>query len=393
MEWTEENNKATINELLDYYAELLGVYGDFVHANLDAELPTKLKVLQTLKSLATTIDSLLKRWSVAYRGYDGNTHQAREDANAALAERQDGLDGASEVSGSDVRSDVDALELKIVLRELPAMTGNGHRIEGKPLTPTPEPMPMPMPKTPVKKTKAEVVAGIFDQLESGEQTTAAIAASSGRSERSVRRVLSEMVSDGKLSLVKRGVYRLSRSVKWTETDNQTLINALLAVYTALIDACKADVKEIFASQEISETEKIGCVKAFNACVATIDRLMKRWSLVHLGWNTNTGLAKVDAKAKRHHAERVDLVSAPLEAFFHIVSHYDPCMREILENLPPPIKPPDDETGAWSYDATTMELFPPWGSAPIGETEARNRLMKRKRSTPAALILFASTTQA
>lgn len=387
MEWTEENNKATISELLDYYAELLGGYGDFVSENLDADLPTKLKALQTLKSLATTIDSLLKRWSVAYRGYDGNTHQAREDANAALAERQEGLDGASEVSGSDVFSDADVLELKIVLRALPEVAVNGHPIEGKPLAPIPAPEPMPTPKTPVRKKKAEVVAGIIDELESGEQTTAAIAASSGRSERSVRRVLSEMVSDGKVNLVKRGVYRLSRSVKWTEADNETLINELLAVYTALIDACKADVKEIFASQEISDTEKIGCVKSFNACVAMMDRLMKRWSLVHLGWNTNTGLAKADAEAKRHHAEKVDLASAPLEAFFYIASHYHPCMREILENLPPPLKPTNDEIGVWSYDATTQELFPPWGRAPIGEAEARSRLMKRKRSTPVALILY------
>ena len=87
MEWTAENNKATINGLLDYYADLLAVYREFVDQNLDAELPTKLKALQTLKSLATTIDTLLKRWSFAYRGYDGNTHQAREDATAAVAER------------------------------------------------------------------------------------------------------------------------------------------------------------------------------------------------------------------------------------------------------------------------------------------------------------------
>ena len=58
MEWTAENNKATINGLLDDYADLLAVYREFVDQNLDAELPTKLKALQTLKSLATTIDTL-----------------------------------------------------------------------------------------------------------------------------------------------------------------------------------------------------------------------------------------------------------------------------------------------------------------------------------------------
>ena len=386
MEWTEENNKETINGLLDYYADLLAVYRDFVHQNLDAELPTKLKALQTLKSLATTIDTLLKRWSFAYRGYDGNTHQAREDATRSLAGRQDRLDNESEVSVSDSVNDAELVELKIVLRGLPEMAENGYPIDGKPLPSIPE--PMPMPKTPVKKTKTEVVAEIFDVLKAGEQTTATIADTIGRSERSVRRDLTALISDGKVSLVKKGVYRLHRSVLWTEADNRVLINALLGVYTALIDACKGDVTEIFSSQDLSNTEKMGRVKVFNACVAMMDRLMKRWSLVHLGWHTNPRLAKADAEAKTHHTEKVDVAGAPLEAFFKVVTHYHPSMREICFNMPLPLKPPNDEVGTWSYDATTQELFAPWEREPISEAEARQRLMNRKNSTPAALILFA-----
>ena len=103
MEWTAENNKATINGLLDDYADLLAVYREFVDQNLDAELPTKLKALQTLKSLATTIDTLLKRWSFAYRGYDGNTHQAREDATRSLAERTSLTDSEEEDDFHDGR--------------------------------------------------------------------------------------------------------------------------------------------------------------------------------------------------------------------------------------------------------------------------------------------------
>ena len=221
MEWTAENNKATINGLLDDYADLLAVYRDFAEQNLDAELPTKLKALQTLKSLATTIDTLLKRWSFAYRGYDGNTHQAREDATRSLAERTSLTDSEEEDDFHDA-DDAEWVELKIVLRELPEMPDNGHPMDGKPFTPSAEPMPVSPP--PVKKTRTEVVAGIFDVLESGEQTTAAIADAIGRSERSVRRDMKALISDGKVSLVKKGVYRLHRSVKWTEADNRVLIN-------------------------------------------------------------------------------------------------------------------------------------------------------------------------
>ena len=48
----------------------------------------------------------------------------------------------------------------------------------------------------------------------------------------------------------------------------------------------------------------------------IDRLMKRWSLVHLGWSTNPRLAKADAAAETSHdTEKVDLEGAPFEALF------------------------------------------------------------------------------
>ena len=385
MEWTAENNKETINGLLDDYADLLAVYREFVDQNLDAELPTKLKALQTLKSLATTIDTLLKRWSFAYRGYDGNTHQAREDATRSLAERTSLTDSETEDDFHDA-DDAEWVELKIVLRELPEIQENGHPMDGKPFTPSAEPMPVSPP--PVKKTRTEVVAGIFDVLESGEQTTAAIAVAIGRSERSVRRDLTALISDGKVSVVKKGVYRLHRSVKWTEADNRVLINTLLGVYTALIDACKGDVKAIFSAQDLSNTEKLGSVKTFNACVSMLDRLMKRWSLVHLGWSTNPRLAKADAAAKTSDTEKVDLEGAPLEALFKVVTHYHPSMREICFSMPAPLKPPDDEVGVWSYDATTQELFPPADREPISEAEARRRLMKRKSSKPAPLFLFA-----
>ena len=384
MEWTAENNKATINGLLDDYADLLAVYRDFALQNLDAELPTKLKALQTLKSLATTIDTLLKRWSFAYRGYDGNTHQAREDATRSLAERASLTDSETEDDFHD-GPDAELVELKIVLRELPEMAENGHPMDGKPFTPSAESMPVSPP--PVKKTRTEVVAGIFDVLESGEETTAAIADAIGRSERSVRRDMKALISDGSVSLVKKGVYRLHRSVLWTEADNRVLINTLLGVYTALIDACQGDVKAIFSSQDLSNTEKLQSVKTFNACVSMLDRLMKRWSLVHLGWSTNPRLAKADAAAKTSDTEKVDFAGAPLEAFFQVVSHYHPSMREILEKMPSPLKPPDDEVGVWSYDATTQELFPPSDREPISEAEARRRLMKRKSTTPAALIVY------
>ena len=385
MEWTEEHNKRTINTLLDYYADLLSRYADFVEQTATADLTTKLKTLQTLKSVAVTIDTLLRRWSFAYRGYDSNTHQARQDADAEVSERASSKSETQEARQGG--SDDGLVELKILLKALPE--NEGEAVTGKNLSQQTESSVSPVPKLPVKKMKKEeVVAEISKILDDSEQSTAAISEKIGRSERTVRRYLTPMISEGKVTLIKKGVYRLHRSVKWTEADNREMINQLLHVYTALINVCKDDVKDGFTGQEMSDTEKIKIVKTFNACVATIDRLMKRWSLVHLGWNTNPRLAKADAEAKTHHAEKVDLENAPLEVLFKVIRHYGASMKAILFNMPGVQKKvSDDEFGVWAYDQTCQELYPPDRTQPISEADARKRLMNRKSPGPAPLIVF------
>ena len=379
MEWTETHNKTTINELLDFYADLLAAYRDFAVQHLDAELPIKLKALQEFKSVATTIELLLKRWSFAYRGYDGNSYQARADANAAVAEQASLTDSETEDDFHD--------ELKITLREVPEIAENGHPMAGAPLTSTQD-SSFPQSKEPVKKTKAEVIAAIFDVLEAGEQRTAAIAAAIGRSERSVRRDLKALIAEGKVSKVKKGVYRLHRSVKWTENDNQLLINTLLGIYTALVDACKGDIKKIFASQEIS-TPREDATRQDVQYLCRDDRPFDEAVVVgasRLARESGAGESRCGGR-KTAHTEKVDLASAPLEAFFQIVGHYASDARELIENIPSSVKPPNDEIGTWSYDATTQELFAPSEQEPLSEAEARRRLMKRKSTSPATLFLF------
>lgn len=380
MEWTEDNNKATINHLLDYYADLLSRYADFVEQLGTADLPTKLKSLQTLKSVALTIDALLRRWSFANRGYDSNTHQARHAAAELSTQKSTPEKDTEDVSYTDD----DRVELKIRLRTL-RESEDAPFITGETLEETDSPSPAPP-----KVKKSTVAAAISNFLEAGEQSTAAIAQKTGRSERTVRRDLTEMQSDGKVSRVKKGVYKLHRSVKWTEADNREIINELLRAYTEMIDLCKGSVKDGFTLEDVSDTEQIKIVKTFNACVATVDRLMKRWSLVHLGWHTNPQLAKADAEANAFESARVDLQNAPIEAFFRVTAHYHRDMKELLFNLPGTGKKqtlPNYEVGLWSYDATTQELYPPDSTEPISEADARKILLNRKTSDPAPLAVF------
>ena len=379
MAWTEDNNKQTINQLLDYYADLLSRYADFVEQLGTADLPTKLKSLQTLKSVALTIDALLRRWSFANRGYDSNTHQARQAAAELSTQKSTPEEETEDVSYTDDGM----VELKIRLCALPESEDEPF-ITGETLEETDAPSPAPP-----KVKKSMVAAAISNFLEAGEQSTAAIARKTGRSERTVRRDLTEMQSAGKVSLVKKGVYKLHRSVKWTEADNRDLINELLGVYTEMIDVCKGGVKDGFTLEDVSDTEQIKSVKTFNACVATVDRLMKRWSLVHLGWNTNPQLAKADAEAEASKAARVDLQNAPIEAFFRVTTHYHPDMKAIIFSMPHARKntAPNYEVGLWAYDGTAQELYPPNSTEPISEANARKILLNRKTSDPAPLIVF------
>ena len=379
MAWTEDNNKATINQLLDYYADLLSRYADFVEQLSTADLPTKLKSLQTLKSVALTIDALLRRWSFANKGYDSNAHQARQAAAELSTQKSTPEEETEDVSYTDDNM----VELKMRLRALPESEDEPF-ITGETLEETDAPSPAPL-----KVKKSMVAAAISNFLEAGEQSTAAIARKTGRSERTVRRDLTEMQSVGKVSLVKKGVYKLHRSVKWTEADNREIIDELLRVYTEMIDVCKGGVKDGFTLEDVSDTERIKSVKTFNACVATVDRLMNRWSLVHLGWNTNPQLAKADAEAKASKSARVDLQNAPIGAFFEVTTHYHADMKAIVFSMPRARKntPPNYEVGLWAYDGTAQELYPPNSTEPISEANARKILLNRKTTDPAPLIVF------
>ena len=188
--------------------------------------------------------------------------------------------------------------------------------------------------------------------------------------------------------MKKGVYRLHRSVLWTEADNRVLINALLGVYTALIDACKGDVKEIFSSQDLSNTEKLQSVKTFNACVSMIDRLMKRCRWCISAGGTNPRLAKADAAAKTSDTEKVDLAGGPprsvVQGSDSLPSEHErdmfqyACASEASRR----------RSGCMVLRCDDTRTFGPADREPISEAEARRRLMKRKSSKPAPLFLFA-----
>ena len=72
-------------------------------------------------------------------------------------------------------------------------------------------------------------------------------------------------------------------------------------------------------EEIRTPEKSRSVKTFKGCVTMIGRLMKRWSLVHLGWHANPLLAKADRVRCAHATPRfsdlkVSVCGKPLKIY-------------------------------------------------------------------------------
>ena len=91
---TEEENKQTINRLLNLYDLMLLEYSKLIQnvgqddtAKDDKDKDKKDKqeksdVLTEFKAFATLADTLMKRWNIAHRGYDTNASIAAADAKA-----------------------------------------------------------------------------------------------------------------------------------------------------------------------------------------------------------------------------------------------------------------------------------------------------------------------
>lgn len=120
------------------------------------------------------------------------------------------------------------------------------------------------------------------------------------------------------------------------SDNIETINKMLNVYDLLLDDIVATLSSELAEKETIE-KKIDLIKSLRWVAATIDQLMKRWYLVHRGYDTNTRQAVEDAKQKTVDREKQETENAPPEKQLKVVREYDESMREILAKMPKPVQ--------------------------------------------------------
>ena len=201
------------------------------------------------------------------------------------------------------------------------------------------------------QSKQKLGDRILACLEEGEKDISEIQEAVGASKNSVSVCLTGLVKSGKVVRVRSGVYRLASTADATvvpadatvevensrsETENVETINKLLKSYDIVLDNI-AETLESELSAKATIEEKINLIKSLRWLGATVDQLMKRWYLVHRGYDSNTRQAQEDAKKKTVDREKQALENTPPEERVVVVREYNESMRDILENLPEPIQ--------------------------------------------------------
>lgn len=178
--------------------------------------------------------------------------------------------------------------------------------------------------------------------ENGEMHTREILAAVGKNENTVKKRLSNLKADGVIEMPKKSIYRAlsaSRPVfappkipREFRTDNKETIETLMGIYDDLLAVYKVWFSKNVGPHTDFETQLL-FMENFKWLTAIGDRLMKRWSLEHVGYDTNTRQAQEDAKAKTAEREKAALKDAPLEDKVHIVGHFHTDLKQLWDDMP------------------------------------------------------------
>ena len=196
---------------------------------------------------------------------------------------------------------------------------------------------------------------ILEVLMDGEKKRSAIIKATGDKASTVKKALSEMKRDGEVKSGNPGWYRLPSEPEVPietektpegapvpaddsrgESENIETINKMLDAYDVVLDDIVSSLRGELATKASIE-EKVDLIKSLRWVAATIDQLMKRWYLVHRGYDTNTRQAVEDAKHKTADREKQEMEHLPPAEQLEVVGDYDVEMRGLLESLPEPIQ--------------------------------------------------------
>ena len=93
-------------------------------------------------------------------------------------------------------------------------------------------------------------------------------------------------------------------------NNEETINKLLNTYDEVLVIFQRWVLQNI-TQAIDFEQQLLFIENFKWLTMIADKLMKRWALVHVGYDTNTRQAQEDAKAKTEARQKAALEEAPM----------------------------------------------------------------------------------
>lgn len=176
---------------------------------------------------------------------------------------------------------------------------------------------------------------ILAEFKKGMQRTQDIADAVPRRKRYVQEHLKALREQGMILQVKKGWHAFNPDFKdmRAEAQNTVTINRLINLYDKVLAEYSAAIEDVLATDEPLE-EKVKALNAFKTLVSTVDTLMKRWYLVHRGYDSNARQAQEDAKAKTAKAEKDAIANAPPKERIRVVGKYHDDVLEIWDNLTP-----------------------------------------------------------
>lgn len=185
----------------------------------------------------------------------------------------------------------------------------------------------------------------------GTHETSEVAKAIGKSVKSASPVLSELAREGRITKIQRGLYRgndedvstsapvqfadqrkqMSKHLRTAE-DNEATISKLLNLYDDVLDFYIAWIA-LNLNSETDFEQQLLFIENFKWLTAIADKLMKRWALVHIGYDTNTRQAQEDAKAKAEERQKAALKDAPIEEQVSVIGSFDLETKELIDNFP------------------------------------------------------------
>ena len=193
---------------------------------------------------------------------------------------------------------------------------------------------------------------ILDQLaENGKMRTKNIIATMPDEARKIKTALSEMTKDGRIESPKRGTYVLPPESTSTQTqftaetrkkfssdarsaeDNEKTINTLINTYDEVLVLFQSWVLQNMVSEKIDFEKQLLFIENFKWLTMIADKLMKRWALVHVGYDTNSRQAQEDAKAKTEAKQKEALKDAPVEEQVTVLGSFDLETKQLIDNFP------------------------------------------------------------